>query len=55
MTENLLAVEREVGLGVDGLMQLARNAIEVAWLPRRTRDGMLAELETFRDSARALT
>ena len=50
MTENLLAVEREAGIGVEGLMQLARNAIEVAWLPRRTRDGMLADLDAFREA-----
>ena len=53
MTENLLAVEREVSLGVDGMMQLATNAIEVAWLPRRTRDAMLAELAEFRDGVQA--
>jgi adenosine deaminase len=51
MTENLLAVEREAGIGVEGLMQLSRNAIEVAWLPRRTRDGMLADLDAFREAA----
>ena len=54
MTENLLAVERDVGLGVNGMMQLASNAIEVAWLPRRTRDRMLEELGAFKDAKAAL-
>ena len=53
MTENLLAVEHEVQLGVQGMMQLARNAIEVAWLARRTRDGLLADLDAFRDGTQA--
>jgi len=53
MTENLQVVEREVGLGVEGLLQLSRNAIEVAWLPRRTRDGMLADLAAFREAGGA--
>ena len=51
ITENLLAVEREVGLGAAGQVQLARNAIEVAWLPRRTRDSMLADLDAFQAGA----
>jgi len=51
MSENLLTVQRELGMGPDGIMQLARNAIEVAWLPRRTRDRMIADLEAFRDAA----
>ena len=53
MTENLLAVEREVSLGADGMVQLATNAIEVAWLPRRTRDAMLDNLAAFRADAEA--
>jgi len=53
ITENLQAVEREVGLGVAGQLLLARNAIEVAWLPRRTRDSMLAELAAFADDGAA--
>ncbi len=51
ITENYLAVEHEVGLGRKGLLQLARNAIEVAWLPRRTRDDMLLELARFEAGA----
>ncbi|MDB5989139.1 MAG: Adenosine deaminase [Herbaspirillum sp.] len=55
MIENLLAVQHEIDLGRDGLMQLARNAIEVAWLPRQTKDALLADLESFRSAATPLT
>jgi adenosine deaminase len=51
MNENLLVVQREIDLGVEGLVQLARNAIEVAWLPRGAREGMLAKLDAFRSAA----
>ena len=47
MTENLLRVQKDVELGRPGLVQLAENAFESAWLPRATRDGYLAELKTY--------
>jgi adenosine deaminase len=53
MNENLMAVQQQTGLGREGLLQLARNAIEVAWLPRRTRDAMLSSLEDYRLSVGA--
>ena len=48
MTENLLAVHHAVDLSEDELAQLARNAIEAAWLPRRSKDGLLGRLDAFR-------
>ena len=51
MNENLQVVQREIGLGVEDLMQLARNAFEVAWLPRRGRDALNEGLETFHRTA----
>ena len=48
MTENLLAVHHEIGLDEDEILQLARNAIEVAWLPRRSKDRLHDRLEVFR-------
>jgi adenosine deaminase len=51
MIENLVATEREADLGVEGQMQLARNAIETAWLPRRSRDALLEGLAAYRAAA----
>ena len=51
MNENLQVVQREIGLGVEDLMQLARNAFEAAWLPRRGRDALIEGLETFHRTA----
>jgi len=47
MTENLLAVQREVGLSKGELVQLARNAFEASWLPRSRKDAYLSELDAF--------
>ena len=47
MTENLLAVHREVGLSKAELVQLARNAFEASWLPRSRKDAYLSELDAF--------
>jgi adenine deaminase len=47
MNENLLWVQQEVDLGKAGLVQLAENAFEGAWLPRATKDRYLAELKAY--------
>ena len=47
MTENLLRVQKDVGLGKPELVQLAGNAFESAWLPRATRDRYLADLNAY--------
>jgi adenosine deaminase len=44
VTENLLAVHSATPLSRDELVQLQRNAFEVAWLPNSVKDGYLAEL-----------
>ena len=45
--ENLALVQRELGLGREGLATLSRNAFEAAWLPSEARDGYLAKLDAF--------
>jgi adenosine deaminase len=47
LSENLMRVEEDIGLGRAPLMQLARNAFEIAWLPRRIKDGYLDELDAY--------
>ena len=47
VNENLVAVDREVGLTQNELLQLARNAFIVSWLPGEDRDGYLAMLDAF--------
>ncbi|MGW5682677.1 adenosine deaminase [Nonomuraea sp. NPDC003754] len=41
--ENLAALE----LSREELLQVQRNAFEIAWLPRQVKDGYLAELEAY--------
>jgi len=53
LEENLALVERELGLGADGLATLSRNAFEAAWLPRPVKDGYLAQVEAVRCAALA--
>jgi adenine deaminase len=45
MTENLLLVQREVGLSRGEVVQLLRNAFESTWLPRASKDRFLGELD----------
>jgi adenosine deaminase len=47
MTENLLAVQREVGLSQAEIVQLTRNAFEASWLPRVRKDAYLAQIDEF--------
>src|SRR5262245_35467985 len=47
MNENLLRVQQEVDLGKAGLVQLAQNAFEGAWLPRAIKDRYIAELKAY--------
>jgi adenosine deaminase len=47
LTENLVRVQKEVGLARDELVQLTRNAFEVTWLPRKSKDKFLAELDAY--------
>jgi adenosine deaminase len=43
--ENLVAIQEALGLSREDLRQLERNAFEIAWLPRHTKDTYLAELD----------
>jgi adenine deaminase len=47
MNENLLAVQKAVGLTRDEVAQLARNAFSVSWLTQDEKDGYLAALEAY--------
>jgi adenine deaminase len=47
MNENLLAVERAAQLTQDEILQLARNAFSISWLPREDRDEYLDGLEAY--------
>jgi adenosine deaminase len=47
VTENLLAVQAVTPLTPAEVLQLQRNAFEVAWLPDAAKDGYLAELDRY--------
>ncbi|MGK5552152.1 adenosine deaminase [Actinomadura kijaniata] len=47
VTENVRAVQRELGLTRDEVARLQRNAFEIAWLPRPVKDAYLAELDAY--------
>lgn len=47
LNENYVALGEHAGLGRAELVQLAKNAFEVAWLPDRTRQRYLAEIEDY--------
>ena len=47
MNENLIRLQKEGDLGKAGIVQLAENAFESAWLPRATKDRYLAELKAY--------
>jgi adenosine deaminase len=47
MNENLMRVQQDVDLSKPGLVQLAENAFEAAWLPRATKDRYIAELKAY--------
>ena len=45
--ENLVAIQEALGLSGEELLQLERNAFEIAWLPRHIKDAYLAELNVY--------
>jgi adenosine deaminase len=47
INENLIAVQEAVQLTRDEIVQLARNAFTVSWLPREERDGYLDALAVY--------
>jgi adenine deaminase len=51
VTDNLIAAQQAADLGRQELLQLQRNAIEIAWLPASVRDQLLAGLDRYGQSA----
>ena len=47
MQENLIAIQEELDLSREELVQLQRNAFEISWLPRHVKDAYLAELKAY--------
>lgn len=47
VTDNLIAAQQTAGLDAAELLQLQRNAIEIAWVPEGVRDELLAEIEQY--------
>jgi adenosine deaminase len=47
MNENLLAVQGAVNLRREEIVQLARNAFTISWLPSEDRHGYLDALEAY--------
>lgn len=47
VTDNLLSLQSAAGLSEADLIQLERNAVEVAWLPPQIKDELLAELAAY--------
>jgi adenosine deaminase len=51
VTDNLIAAQQGAGLQAEDLLQLERNAFEIAWLPASVRDGYLAEIGQYASAA----
>ncbi|MCI2417961.1 adenosine deaminase [Saccharopolyspora sp. K220] len=47
VTENLLALSEAITISPQDVLQLERNAFEVAWLPNSLKDAYLAELAAY--------
>ena len=47
VTDNLIAAQQAAGLEEAQMLQLQRNAIEIAWLPAAARDELLAQIEDY--------
>ena len=47
ITDNLIAAQQGAALRAEDLLQLERNAFEIAWLPAAIRDGYLAEIAEY--------
>jgi adenosine deaminase len=54
LLENLLAVQRGLGLGIPELVQLARNSFEASFLPPVERDRWLTAIDGYTRAAAAL-
>ena len=47
IAENLALVQRDLGLGPDGLATLSRNAFEAAWLPASAKDAYVEKVDAY--------
>jgi adenine deaminase len=47
MNINLIRLQQEVDLSMAGIVQLAENAFESAWLPRATKNRYFARLKAY--------
>lgn len=47
VTDNLIAAQQAADLRAAELLQLQRNAIDIAWLPAGTRDRLRAEIDQY--------
>ncbi len=47
LEENLVVVQKEIGLSREDLKQLSRNAFEAAWLPQTAKDDYLSRLDAY--------
>ena len=52
VTDNLLALHEAVGLSAADVVQLQRNAIEIAWLPPAAKQELNTELDRYAAGAR---
>ena len=51
VTDNLLALQEAADLGPAELVQLQRNAIEISWMTSGAKDHLIAELESYAETA----
>jgi adenosine deaminase len=49
--ENFALVQDKLDLGPQGLATISCNAFEAAWLPRRVKDGYLAQVQAHLEAA----
>jgi adenine deaminase len=47
VTDNLITVQQAAGLTEAELVQLERNAVEIAWLPAAAKETLLAEIDQY--------
>lgn len=51
VTDNLIAAQQAAGLQAADLLQLQRNAIEIAWVPTSVSGQLLAEIDQYAATA----
>jgi adenosine deaminase len=51
LTDNLITVQQEAGLDAGEVLQLQRNAVQIAWVPANVRDELLAGIDEYAATA----